>query len=330
MQLSLSTEGVPASEQFDYWRETVCRHFYVFSPGSAEFRQGYPAYLSAAQFGEFGVVDFLQPAHDWTRLKPEIATSDDGTYVIVGTSPGGGALVRVNDEEELIMHTGNLGISGSDTRLQVRHLGRGAHCLFKFPKPLLDAMLPPRARGRLPLSMISGSEGLGAVIMAYFDTLMRELPRLDPAATEAALRHLVGLMGLQQADFAGKATEFGTESGRAALRAAKLAEARRFVERHLADPGLDPARAAAALRISVRQLSLLFEPAGESFTRYVTRRRLERARALLAGPGEAGRKMADIAYACGFDSLATFYRAFRRAYGVAPGELRGNAIPEEA
>ena len=34
------------------------------------------------------------------------------------------------------------------------------------------------------------------------------------------------------------------------------------------------------------------------------------------------RTVADIAYACGFDSLATFYRAFRAAYGMTPLDMR--------
>ena len=42
--------------------------------------------------------------------------------------------------------------------------------------------------------------------------------------------------------------------------------------------------------------------------------------AALAGPG--GRAVTELALAWGFGSLTTFYRAFQRAYGAAPGELR--------
>lgn len=33
-------------------------------------------------------------------------------------------------------------------------------------------------------------------------------------------------------------------------------------------------------------------------------------------------QVAEIAHACGFDSIATFYRTFRQTYGMAPGDLR--------
>ncbi|MGD9529034.1 MAG: hypothetical protein AB7V44_19825, partial [Pseudonocardia sp.] len=53
---------------------------------------------------------------------------------------------------------------------------------------------------------------------------------------------------------------------------------RDYVEEHLADPGLDPAAIARGAAVSVRTLYDLFAARGETVARYVTRRRLERAR----------------------------------------------------
>src|SRR5258707_1114200 len=66
-----------------------------------------------------------------------------------------------------------------------------------------------------------------------------------------------------------------------ALRSARIEAAKRYIELHLADPGLTPAKAAAALNISVRQLHLVFEPGGTSFAQYLLCRRLEECRAAL-------------------------------------------------
>jgi AraC-like DNA-binding protein len=92
----------------------------------------------------------------------------------------------------------------------------------------------------------------------------------------------------------------------------------------LADPGLTPEKAAAALKMSVRQLHLLFEPSGTSFAQHVLQRRLEECRAALLNP-VGGRSVAEIAFAWGFNSLATFHRNFREAFGITPGEVRGAA-----
>jgi AraC-like DNA-binding protein len=74
------------------------------------------------------------------------------------------------------------------------------------------------------------------------------------------------------------------------------------------------------LGISVRRLHLLFEPTGTTCTRYVLSRRMEHARVLLAQTPK--RPVADVAYACGFDSLSTFYRSFRAAFRMSPADFR--------
>ena len=78
------------------------------------------------------------------------------------------------------------------------------------------------------------------------------------------------------------------------------------------------------LAISVRQLHLLFEPTGTSFAQHVSRRRL--CGAAPGGPRQSdqafGDPIADIAFGWGFSSIATFYRAFEREFGMPPAALR--------
>jgi AraC-like DNA-binding protein len=73
--------------------------------------------------------------------------------------------------------------------------------------------------------------------------------------------------------------------------------------------------------MSVRQLHVLFEPGGTSFAQYLLSRRLEECKVALLNPIRR-RSVTDIAFAWGFNSLATFHRALRQAFGVTPGELR--------
>jgi transcriptional regulator GlxA family with amidase domain len=74
------------------------------------------------------------------------------------------------------------------------------------------------------------------------------------------------------------------------------------------------------MNISVRQLHLLFEPTDKSFSRTLLAMRLVEARRQLESIPHL--TVTEIALACGFDSLATFYRTFRQTYGLAPGDLR--------
>jgi AraC-like DNA-binding protein len=95
-----------------------------------------------------------------------------------------------------------------------------------------------------------------------------------------------------------------------------------YIALHLSEPDLTAARVAAAMKISVRQLHLLFEPTGTSFAEHVLDRRLEECRAILEGPSSRARSVTDIAFAWGFNSLSSFYRAFGQRFGVSPGMVR--------
>ncbi|HZP79392.1 MAG TPA: helix-turn-helix transcriptional regulator [Pseudolabrys sp.] len=103
-------------------------------------------------------------------------------------------------------------------------------------------------------------------------------------------------------------------------RAARLAAARELIEANLDREDLTPARAAEALKISLRQLHLLFAATGKSFSRTVLEQRLERARRQLIEQPE--RRVIDIALACGIRSSTVFYRGFRDVFGMNPTEYR--------
>jgi transcriptional regulator GlxA family with amidase domain len=56
--------------------------------------------------------------------------------------------------------------------------------------------------------------------------------------------------------------------------------------------------------------------------RYVLRQRLLRCRDAVAGATVTGRSVVDIAFGWGFNSMATFYRAFANEFGAAPVAFR--------
>jgi transcriptional regulator GlxA family with amidase domain len=151
-----------------------------------------------------------------------------------------------------------------------------------------------------------------------------QAPLLPDELGEAVLRNLCGLVAL-----ACGASDQGTEQERNSLRSAQLAAVKRYVDLHLADPGLTPASTAAALGTSVRQLHRLFEPSGNSFARYVLRQRLLGCRDTIAGATGTGRSVIDIAFGWGFNSMATFYRAFVSEFGSPPAVLRAASRRDE-
>lgn len=97
-----------------------------------------------------------------------------------------------------------------------------------------------------------------------------------------------------------------------------------WILRHLDDhlgAAISLTEIAREVGISSRHVHRLFlRHVGKSLHDYLLERRLEKARLLL---GEKNRKMQvkEIAFTCGFNSLAYFSNSFRKAYGVAPSAL---------
>ncbi|MFC5403205.1 AraC family transcriptional regulator [Cohnella soli] len=88
-----------------------------------------------------------------------------------------------------------------------------------------------------------------------------------------------------------------------------------LVERRFREP-LSLAVLADELGVSASRISRAFlETTGYRFSDYVSLLRIQAAKRELAGTDKA---IADIAFECGFQSLPTFYRAFKDIAGISP------------
>lgn len=91
------------------------------------------------------------------------------------------------------------------------------------------------------------------------------------------------------------------------------------IEAHYPDPLLTPLTAARQLGISLRWLHAALATTPRSFSQRLARCRLEQAHVLLAAERA---NVADVAFACGFASLATFYRQYTAVFDTTPAGRR--------
>ena len=223
---------------------------------------------------------------------------------------------------DLIHEPGDFCVSSTEWRFDAESKGPASFDMRVIPQAALSPLL---AGGRLVRPFrLPGASPLGSLLGAAMDAAKAQAPLLADELGEAVLRNLCGLVTL-----ACGASDEGAEWGRDSLRSAQLAAVKRHVDLHLADPGLTPASAAAALGISARQLHRLFEPSGSTFARYVLRQRLLRCRDTIAGATGTGRSVVDIAFGWGFNSMATFYRAFVSEFGSPPAVMRAASRKDE-
>jgi AraC family transcriptional regulator len=92
-----------------------------------------------------------------------------------------------------------------------------------------------------------------------------------------------------------------------------------YVEEHLADD-IAVADLANVASLSIFYFTRAFSAAvGMPPHRYVSQRRLEWAKTMIAAGGTS---IAEMAFVCGFSSQSSFTRAFRRATGLTPAMYR--------
>ena len=96
-------------------------------------------------------------------------------------------------------------------------------------------------------------------------------------------------------------------------------KARKYIDKHKMEP-LSLSAVAAAAGASVFHFCKVFHKStGLKFTDYVARVRLEDARTQLLNPN---RRISEVAYDVGFQSLTQFNRTFNRVFGQSPTEFR--------
>ena len=95
--------------------------------------------------------------------------------------------------------------------------------------------------------------------------------------------------------------------------------ARAYILANQADP-IDLAKVAQAMHVSTFYFCKMFKKAtGLTFTEYLSRVRVEKAKNLLLNPHL---RISEIAYDVGFQSLTHFNRVFRQVVGQSPSEYR--------
>jgi AraC-like DNA-binding protein/ligand-binding sensor protein len=98
-------------------------------------------------------------------------------------------------------------------------------------------------------------------------------------------------------------------------------KAREYIEKHKADP-LSLVEVAKAAGASVFHFCKVFHKStGLKFTDYVARVRLEDARTQLLNPNK---RISEVAYDVGFQSLTQFNRMFKRVFGQSPTDFRAH------
>lgn len=313
MNVVWQSDLVVEKNQLASWREVICQHVYGVTPERISGR-GFRGRILARRFGRLDVTDLECEGHLVTRRREDIARTASDTYYVYCQLAGSAWFSQSG--RELVAETGDIVIADPNVPFLTSTPGNFNFRIWRVPRRMLDSLRADS--GQLVMTCLRRDDPIGSVLSSYLGALAAQAGRMDKIAEEYIADNVGRLVALAL----GIAPEM-QGSGREALRHAKLARVLRYIDSHLTEPELlTPRSVCEKLGMSVRSLHLLFETKGVSFGQWVTQRRLEEIKSLLASPSAADRSISDIAFAWGFNELSTFYRAFQRAYGLKPGDIR--------
>ena len=324
MQVRFSTDDLPPRDRVRFWCDYFAKQAHSITPSEIPDTGTFRAEASGSVAGEFALLDIKSGLEKVQRTAADVARDKTEAFFIRRfRRPAIWRVAPGSMPVDLIHEPGDFCVSSTEWRFDAESKGPALFDMLVIPQAALSPLL---AGGRLARPFrLPGASPLGSLLGAAMDAAKAQAPLLADELGEAVLRNLCGLVTL-----ACGASDEGTERGRDSLRSAQLAAVKHHVDLHLADPRLTPASAAAALGISARQLYRLFEPTGGTFARYVLRQRLLRCRDTIAGATGTGRSVVDIAFGWGFNSMATFYRAFVSEFGSPPAVMRAASRIERA
>lgn len=309
------TDEVEPHDRFDYWREVRAKGLFgVTAELERERRADFFGEFSLRQLGGGGLVELKASHYTVERSTTDIADAPSDSICVYQQLGSGGWFGGLRGSDFAIAN-GRFATSHTDLPYRTAPLGAaGFHLrILKIPLSGLPTQ-DKRMRELAPRTFDDPS--LAPLLGACFADLGEAAADDDGAADAASLVQALAHLALIERGI----VRPGSRLGQAALRTARLSQARRLIARHLQDPDMAPTMVADLLGVSVRHLHMLFESAAKSFSQTVTDERLKQSRRLMREAPD--RLIADIATSCGFDSLATYYRVFNAAYGMAPGDFR--------
>jgi len=308
------TDLAPADLRADYYhtmlRSVVC----AATPSLAERREALRVKARNGRLGPALYAHVQATAHRIERSRADTRAAPTACYYL-WRQIAPSHLFEVGGEQ-VRLAAGDVLIGDADEPFVVAEHGDHGFSLYLLPKSVVDPLLRAGARDRLAKGFAPPRGSALHQMIAACAAGAAAAETLGPAGAAGAGTILARLAAIAADEAAGL-----DEVGREALRAARQAQILGEIDQGFTDFDFGAAAAAGRLGLSVRSLHLALESTGLTFSEHLTRRRLAEARSLLAAGG--GRTVAEIAFACGFNEVSTFYRAFRRAFDVAPRDLAG-------
>lgn len=307
-----STDAVAPPQRYSYWKEAVCSTFVPLDV-RCDRRLPFQSELTVRPVAGFDLITVRGSAQQVHRGSRLIDTDRSECLIVMSQSRGTG--VATQGERESRLDPGTLTLLDSRRPYTLAFPVDFEQTVLKVPIIQLARHGSRAMTNRV--QAIDAQGRLGALAHQAINALAAER---NPSN---AL--ILGAMALDLLVLALGEADDGVIEDLTRMETLRVTWARAHIAASLRDPALGPASVARAQGVSLRLLQRLFARQGLQIAECIAEQRLQRCRAALQDPAQAGRTVTDIALAWGFNDAGHFAKAFRRRFGMSPRQSRHSA-----
>lgn len=314
--IAASTAGMRERDKFDYWHGVVCKAVVDLDPQPVG-RTRFDASLNTIVMNNMAVSRIRASAHRVSRLPSAISGSSAETLVF-NFVVRGQALVE-QDGRSVLLRVGDGAVCDAQRTYELRFDEDIDIASIRMPRTLF-LHSASRIHQITALSFTKIGQ-LCPMLFAYAVSFSETASVLGASSSNKVFKNFTDLLraALDEA-------VLGAPLPLSEYRAMALMRVKEFVEQNADNYELDAASVATALNLSPRYINKLMEAEGISISRYIWKRRVERAAIALSDPVLKGKSVSDLAMQHGFNDLSHFSRAFRDRFGLAPKSFRAQAL----
>jgi AraC-like DNA-binding protein len=309
----LSTAGLSAHKRIEFWNEVACNTFTAQTVDPLD--DPFDAEISRVEIGEMRAALAVSRPSRVSRSSRQVALSRQAFFMLHLHLAG--ESVNRQDGREIRLRQGDFAMVDSTRPYEIAFDEATSILVLRFPQSMVRRVIAnPEA---ITLRPMSGQSGASAFASCFMQGFWRSIEAgLSADSAGRLCGPLLDVLSNAYAELPAAQVD-----GYSVTRALSV-QIRSFVEEHLGEPGLGPARIAAAFGISTRYVHVLFKAELLSVTvsDYIQHRRLEAAARALADTRRPVANIGSLAFALGFKTQAHFSRLFRARYGVTPSEFR--------
>jgi AraC family transcriptional regulator, positive regulator of tynA and feaB len=298
----------PAREQFDYWREVICREFTPLTPSRGELGASFSGRVELKALGDVSRARLGSEPQHVAHGDAEVSAIDEPTY-FVNVQVKGLCYVRT-DRGESVVRPGQLTVVDTTRRYWFD---------FDAPWQLLSYRVPHRCVERLGSRAldnigraVDSCSGTGLVLTS----VMQSLWNVEESGHDAT----DGSSHLTAVYVAAMLAALGTGVASADRLSPLKVAAVEYARSHLSDSSLSVTTVSRALSVSPRTLHYAFA-GGAAFSQTVRGMRLEAVAEKLRDRSVTA-SLTQLASAHGMVDHTAFGRAFKQRYSMSPRDYR--------